>query len=122
MVIKSVPDPAGLIVAPARRASPVCGRKALYELPAVLHCMEGLQETLERLRSGASRRRDGDGPAAALRPDLDSGTAALLRRVKALEDRVKSGWQPASAGTRRDGSAGLRRPRPRCRRRNASSV
>ena len=92
MIIKSVPDPAGLIIAPPAELERLRKEAAEYELPAILHCMEGLQDALERLRSGASRRVEME--MAMLRlcaPDLDSGTAALLRRVKALEDALRSG-------------------------------
>ena len=106
MIIKSVPDPAGLIVAPPAELERLRQEAARYELPAILHCMEALQDALERLRSGASRRVEME--MAMLRlcaPDLDSGTAALLRRVKALEDALRSGRVPAASAA--DGDAEL---------------
>ena len=96
MIIKSVPDPAGLIVAPPAELERLRQEAARYELPAILHCMQVLQDALERLRSGASRRVEME--MAVLRlcaPELDSGTAALLRRVKALEDALRGGRVPA---------------------------
>ena len=96
MIIKSVPDPAGLVVAPPAELERLRQEAAQYELPAILHCMEGLQDALERLRSGASRRVEME--MAMLRlcaPELDSSVAALVRRVKSLEDALRGGRAPA---------------------------
>lgn len=92
MIVKSVPDPSGLIVASAAELDRLREEAAAYELPVVLHCMDVLQDALERLRSGVSRRIEME--MAMLRlcsPELDAGNAALLRRVKALETALKTG-------------------------------
>ena len=54
--------------------------------------MNVLQQALERLRGGVSRRVEME--MAVLRlcsPDLDASADSLLRRVKMLEDTIKSG-------------------------------
>lgn len=100
MIIKSIPDPGGLIVAPPAEMEKIRSEAALYELPSILHCMDALQETLERLRSGASRRVEME--MAVLRlcsPELDMSKAALLRRIQALETAVKAGHIQAPSQT-----------------------
>ena len=92
MIIKSVPEPGGLIIAPPAELEKLRKEAAAYELPDILHCMSSLQEALEHLRSGVSRRVEME--MAMLRlcsPELDSGSAALLRRMKALETALQSG-------------------------------
>ena len=92
MVIKSVPKPDGLIIAPPDELKQLGDEAVAYELTTILHCMDILQASLEGLLSGASRRVGME--MAVLRlcsPELDTGSQALLRRIKALEVAVKSG-------------------------------
>ena len=56
MVLKSVPHPEGLVIAAPADLEQMRREAEEYDLPALLHCLETLQKTLERLRSGASRR------------------------------------------------------------------
>ena len=101
MILKSVPEPDGLIVAAPAEIERMKGEAAQFDLPAVLHAMTVLQHTLERLRGGVSRRVEME--MAVLRlcaPELDTGAEALLRRVQALENAVRAGagvTQPAAA-------------------------
>ena len=92
MILKSVKDAADLIVAPPAELHRMAAEAEQFELPAILHCMNVLQQALERLRGGVSRRVEME--MAVLRlcsPDLDASADSLLRRVKMLEDTIKSG-------------------------------
>lgn len=51
-----------------------------------------LQKTLERLRGGASRRVEMETALLCLcSPELDTSTAALLRRLQAVETALRAG-------------------------------
>lgn len=92
MIIKSVGDPTELIVAPPSEIARLKQEAEGYELAAVLHAMDTLQQTLERLKGGVSRRVEME--MAVLRlcsPELDTSTDSLLRRIKVLENAVRSG-------------------------------
>ena len=92
MILKSVPRPDDLVVATPSEMERLRQEAGRYELTAILQGMETLQKTLERLRSGSSRRVEME--TALLRlcsPELDTSAAALLRRVKALELAVRGG-------------------------------
>ena len=92
MILKSVADGAELVVAPPAELRRLRQEAEAYTLPAILHCMDVLQNALERLRGGVSRRVEME--MAVLRlcsPELDTTADSLLRRLKALEDAVRSG-------------------------------
>lgn len=95
MIIKSVPEPTGLIVAPSAELEQMRSEAANYELPVLLHCIDTLQHALEGLRAGSSRRVAMEMTMLRLcTPELDSGYESLLRRIHALENAVKSGRLP----------------------------
>ena len=97
MLLCSMDDPGELIVAPPETIRQMREQAAQLGLPLILHVMETLQDTLNRLRGGVSRRVEME--MAVLRlcdPRLDSSTAALLDRIAALEAAVKAGV-PAAA-------------------------
>ncbi len=92
MLLCSMEDPGELIVAPPEAINQMRQQAAQLELPLILHMMETLQDTLDRLRGGVSRRVEME--MAVLRlcdPRLDSSTAALLDRISALESAIKTG-------------------------------
>ncbi len=92
MILKSVEDAAGLIVLSDAEMNRMRDEAARYELPDVLHAMDTLQMTLERLKNGVSRRTEME--SALLRlcsPELDVRVTSLLRRIAALENRVRAG-------------------------------
>lgn len=98
MILKSVGEAGDLIVAPPAELQRMRDEAAQFDLPAVLHCMDVLQQALERLRGGVSRRVEME--MAVLRlcaPELDTRAESLLRRIKQLEDAVRGGWSPAPA-------------------------
>ena len=96
MILHSVADPGELVVASAQEIDNLRGQATTLGLPTILHMMEVLQGTLDRLRGGVSRRVEME--MAVLRlcdPRLDDTTTALLHRLDALEARVKVGGVPA---------------------------
>lgn len=98
MILKSVKDAADLIVAPPAELQRMAAEAEQFDLPAILHSMNVLQQALERLRGGVSRRVEME--MAVLRlcsPDLDTSAGSLLRRVKLLEDTIRSGVTLAPA-------------------------
>ncbi len=97
MVLCSVKNAASLLVATPQELAEMSAAAQKLGLAAILHIMEVLQSTLERLRSGVSPRVEME--MAVLRlcdPQLDSGTAALLKRITALENALRSGNYPAA--------------------------
>ena len=97
MVLHSVREPGELVVAAPQELEQLQAAAQKLPLPMILHIMETLQTTLDRLRGGVSRRVEME--MAVLRlcePQLDTGTAALLRRVGELETAVRAGV-PAAA-------------------------
>ncbi|MCI8553770.1 MAG: DNA polymerase III subunit gamma/tau [Clostridiales bacterium] len=92
MILRSVPQGGDLVVASSAELERLRQEAEQYELAAILHGLESLQKTLERLRGGASRRVEME--TALLRlctPELDVSPAALLRRITALERAVRGG-------------------------------
>lgn len=92
MILKSVPVPGELIIATPAEIARLSEEATRWELTAVLHILTGLQQTLDRIRGGVSRRVEME--MALLRlcdPALDTGAESLLRRVKVLEDALRSG-------------------------------
>ncbi len=98
MVLHSVADAGELVVAAPQELTQMRQAAAKLGLPTILHIMEVLQDTLDRLRGGVSRRVEME--MAVLRlcdPRLDTGSAALLHRLDALEARLQSGVPAAAA-------------------------
>lgn len=92
MILKSVADAADLVIAPPAELAHMREEAAAFDLAAILHCMDVLQGALERLRGGVSRRVEMEMALLKLcTPELDTSTDSLLRRLKALEDMVRSG-------------------------------
>ena len=99
MVLHSVREPGELVIASPQELEQMREMAGKLGLPTILHMMEVLQSTLERLRGGVSRRVEME--MAVLRlcdPRLDSSTAALLHRIETLENRLRAGV-PAEAAT-----------------------
>ena len=98
MILHSVADPGELVVAAPEELAKMRQQATGLGLPTILHTMEVLQGTLDRLRGGVSRRVEME--MAVLRlcdPRLDDTTTALLHRLDALEAAVKAGVPAASA-------------------------
>ena len=100
MVLNSVTEVGELVIATPDELSGMRAQAQKLGLPTILHMMEVLQGTLDRLKGGVSRRVEME--MAVLRlcdPRLDDTKAALLHRVEVLENALKNGVSvtPASA-------------------------
>ncbi len=92
MIVQTVKDPTELIIASPDEWEKLRAAAARQSAAAVLQCLTVLQETLDRLRGGVSRRVEMEMAVLKLcRPELDSGSEALLRRVAALESALAAG-------------------------------
>ena len=98
MIVKCVAKPEELIVAAPAEIARLTQEAALWELTAILHTLTALQQTLDRIRGGVSRRVEMEMALIRLcTPALDTGAESLLRRVKALEDAFRAGLPAAPA-------------------------
>ncbi len=98
MILKSIPDGGDLIIAAPDEISHMKTLATTASLPTILHIMDVLQRTLERLRVGVARRVEME--MAILRlcdPSLDAGSDALLQRIDALERAMRSGIPSVAA-------------------------
>ncbi len=92
MLCKQVKDPSAMIVLPPDEMSRLKAEAENYTLPTLMHCMDVLQTALERLRGGSNRRIEMEMALLKLcDPSLDSGVAALTRRISAIEEALKNG-------------------------------
>ncbi len=92
MIVQTVKDPTALIIASPDEWEKLRAAAGKQSAAAVLQCLTVLQETLDRLRGGVSRRVEMEMAVLKLCcPALDSGSEALLRRVAALESALASG-------------------------------
>lgn len=92
MILKSVENPSDLIVLSDTELTRMREEAAEIELPAILHALDTLQATLDRLKGGVSRRTEMESALLRLSsPDLDVSAQSLLRRIKTLENSVRAG-------------------------------
>ncbi len=92
MVLHSTAAPQELIVAAPEDIESMREMTARMPLASVLHCMEVLQATLDRLRGGVSRRVEMEMTVLRLcDPRLEDDLAALARRVGELEAKLEHG-------------------------------
>ena len=92
MVLNSVTEVGELIVATPDELNAMRAEAKKLGLATILHMMEVLQGTLDRLKGGVSRRVEME--MAVLRlcdPKLDDTKTALLHRIEVLENALKNG-------------------------------
>ncbi len=105
MVLGSVTEVGELIVATPDELNAMRTQAQKLGLATILHMMEVLQGTLDRLKGGVSRRVEME--MAVLRlcdPRLDDTKTALLHRIETIENAVKNGVAvaaPANSGASR---------------------
>lgn len=88
MILKSVKQPNELIVVSPSELEELKTEAKALSLEAILHIMDVLQHTLDRLKGGVSRRVEME--TALLRlcePRIDMSMQSLLRRIEALESQ-----------------------------------
>lgn len=89
MLIKTMKNARNLLAVPEDEYLRLESQALAIPLPTVLHCLDTLQEALEKMGRGADRRTEMEMAAIRLcSPELDASVAALLRRVEALERGV----------------------------------
>ncbi len=88
MILKSVKKADDLITVSASEMEELRAFSATVSLEEVLHVMDVLQTTLDRLKGGVSRRVEMETTLLRLcEPRLDTTPQSLLRRIEALEER-----------------------------------
>ena len=100
MVLNSVSEVGELVVATPDELSAMRAEAQKLGLPTILHMMEVLQGTLDRLKGGVSRRVEME--MAVLRlcdPRLDDTKTALLHRIEVLENALKNGVATGASRT-----------------------
>ncbi len=98
MILKSVGNPGSLIVISPDELAELRREAEALSLESILHIMDVLQRTLDRLKSGVSRRVEMETTLLRLcEPKLDTTVESLLRRIEALESRPAAA--PATPAT-----------------------
>ena len=101
MLIKTTKSARNLLAVPEEEYLRLESQALVIPLTTVLHCLDTLQEALEKMGRGADRRTEMEMAAIRLcSPELDASAAALLRRVEALErgaPRRQPSVQPSAA-------------------------
>ncbi len=98
MIIRSVNEPAGLIVCTASELNQMEQQALSYTLEQIMYILGVLESTSGNLRRGLNRRVETEMAFVRLcSPSLDSSVDALLKRVAALEGSIRSGVAVNSA-------------------------
>lgn len=88
MIMKSVDNPGALIIMSPEELTELRQEAEALSLESILHIMDILQRTLDRLKGGVSRRVEMETTVLRLcDPRLDTTPESLLRRIEALETR-----------------------------------
>lgn len=98
MLLKTMKDARDILAVPEEEYQAMSSRALPTPLPVILHCLDTMQEALEKMFRGGNRRIEIE--MAVLRlcsPELDSGTDALIRRIAALEKKGVSALASAPA-------------------------
>ncbi len=86
LILKSVAKPDDLVAMSTAEMDELRAEAKALSLEALLHIMDVLQRTLDRLKGGVSRRVEMETMLLRLcEPRLDTTTEALLRRIEELE-------------------------------------
>lgn len=103
MIMKSVGDPGALIIMSPDELVELRREADALSLESILHIMDVLQRTLDRLKSGVSRRVEMETTMLRLcDPRLDTTPESLLRRIEALETRPMPMASAAPASPKED--------------------
>lgn len=100
MLVKSMKDPSSLLAMSPEEQERLSKQALSAPLPLILHGLTVFQESLERMYRGGNRRVEMEMTLIRLcSPELEDSTAALVRRVEALERQLRSGVaiQPTEA-------------------------
>ena len=92
MIAKTVPTLGELIICTEGELQQIQVEAEGFSMEAILSALDLLQGTLERMRSGVNRRIEMEMALIKLAtPTLCSDSAALLRRIEALEQAMRTG-------------------------------
>lgn len=98
MIAKTVPAPGELIICTESELQQIQAEAKGFSMEAILSALDLLQGTLERMRSGVNRRIEMEMALIKLAtPALCTDSAALLRRIDALEQAMRTGRAGAAA-------------------------
>ena len=96
LLVKTVKDPFAIIRCTPEEEAPLREAAESFDAGALLHMLDALQQTLDRLRRSPAPRVEMEMCLLRLcRPELDTSPAALLRRIERLESRP-AGQEPAA--------------------------
>lgn len=86
MLIKTMKDAKTILAVPDEEFEKLTKQALSTPLPTILHCMDSIQNALERMYRGGGRRTEMEMTLIKLcSPELDSSVDALVRRIAALE-------------------------------------
>ena len=89
MLIKTMKDAKSILVVPDDEYEKLTKQALSTPLSAILHCLDTMQDALERMYRGGNRRIELEMAMIKLcSPELDGTTDALVRRLTALERGV----------------------------------
>ena len=92
MIIRSVKEPAGLIVCTAAELQQLEKQALSYNLEHIMHILSVLEATCGNLKRGLNRRIETEMAFVRLcTPNLDLSVDALLKRVAAVETALRTG-------------------------------
>ncbi len=113
MILKSVGKPGDLIVISPAELEQLRAEAGAVSLESVLHIMDVLQHTLDRLKGGVSRRVEMETTLLRLcDPRLDTTPQSLLRRIEALEAGAVTRPAPVAAPVAAPPPAAPAQPEP----------
>ena len=85
MLAKTMKNPGPLLTVSPQELEAMTHQALSMSLPAILHGLEVLEETLQKMRFGNQRAQLEMAFVRLCTPQLDDSSAALLRRIEALE-------------------------------------